>query len=52
MRQSMNIVDMLSIICFYLTVETMNDNQMLEKHLEQQDQKMDKILEVLKYDGR
>lgn len=48
MKQSMSIIDMLSVLCFYLTIETMNDNQMLEEHLEKQDQKIDRIIEVLK----
>lgn len=52
MKQQMNVVDMLSVICFYLTLETMDDNRMLEEHLEKQDQKMDMIIEVLKHDSR
>lgn len=48
----MSMIDMLSVICFYLTIETMKDNEMLEKHLEEQDQKIDTIIEVLKHDNR
>lgn len=52
MRQSMSIIDMLSVLCFYLTIETMEDNRLLEEHLEKQDQKMNEIIEVLKHDSR
>lgn len=52
MKQPMSIIDMLSVLCFYLTVETINDNQMLEEHLEKQDQKINEIIEVLKHDSR
>lgn len=52
MKERMNFVDMLSVICFYLTIETMNDNKILEEHLQKQDEKMNKILEVLEHDNR
>lgn len=52
MKQQMNIIDMLSILCFYLTIQNINDTQLLEEHLEHQDQKIDKIIEVLKDDSR
>lgn len=51
-KEPMSVIDMLSVICFYLTIETMNDNKMLEEHLRKQDQKIDMIVEVLKHDGR
>lgn len=46
-KQQMSIIDMLSVLCFYLTIETIGDTQLLEEHLEQQDQKLNKIIEVL-----
>ena len=52
MKEQMSIIDMLSVLCFYLTIQTINDNRMLEKHLEEQDNNIKEILEVLKYDGR
>lgn len=52
MRQQFSFIDLLSIICFYLTVETMNDNRVLENHLQKQDRKLNKILEVLNNDSR
>lgn len=51
-KQQLSIIDMLSVICFCLTVDTINDTQLLEEHLEKQDQKIDKIIEVLKHDSR
>ena len=52
MREQMDIIDMLSILCCYITIETMNDNRILEEHLKKQDEKMDKIIEVLKNDSK
>lgn len=52
MIKQMSFMDMLSIFCFYLTVITMDDNKMLEEHLIEQDNKINKILEVLENDNR
>jgi len=52
MKEQMTIIDMLSVLCFYLTLQTIDDTRMLEKHLEQQDNHIKEILEVLKNDNR
>ena len=52
MNQQLSVIDMLSIICFYLTIETMNDNKLLEEHLQRQDEHINTLIEVLKNDNR
>lgn len=52
MNRNLTIIDLLSIICFYLTLEGVDYNKMLKEHLIIQDKKLDKILEVLKDDNR
>lgn len=52
MREQIKFIDMLSIICFCLTLETIDDTKLMEEHLRQQDKQIDLILEVLKNGNR
>lgn len=50
-QQQLSAIDILSVLCFCLTLQTMDDTKILEMQLEEQGKDIKKILEVLKNDN-
>lgn len=50
-QQQLSAIDILSVLCFCLTLQTINDTKVLEMQLEEQGKDIKKILEVLKNDN-